>query len=158
MTPFDFSNQIWTHKMWCIQNKTVIGCVRTSVALVILFETHENRFFTSICTELQMQTNQVQIEIYATPTASSTRTRQLNNLFRLGQSVLWQNEMKGKPYQSVVLCCTVLNKGKRIGQSTVHDRQYQWCTVCGRLIHTDVYFVWIMCVGVEMIVVVCLKW
>lgn len=108
MTPFDFSNQIWTHKMWCIQNKTVICCVRTSVALVILFETHENRFFTSICTELQMQTNQVQIEIYATPTASSTRTQQLNNLFRLGQSVLWQNEMKGKPYQSAVLCCVVL--------------------------------------------------
>lgn len=75
---------------------------------------------------------------------------------------VWDNRFcdrtKWRGNHTRALYCAVLNKGKRIGQSTVHDRQYQWCTVCGRLIHTDVYFVWIMCVGVEMIVVVCLKW
>lgn len=49
-------------------SKQVVYFIRTSVVgtFCSLFKsTHEYRFSTSICTELQMQTNQVQIEIYA---------------------------------------------------------------------------------------------
>lgn len=49
-------------------------------------KTHVNCISTSICTELQMQTNQFQIEIHAEPYA------QLNNVF---WDMICDNEWRG---------------------------------------------------------------